>query len=203
MRGCNTFSIRVPKQESIIMHEYTSCCTLTWLMRSKAPLLGKMAEFLESIDTVCCKQKNRDCFERIWSLQFYISIVNVVKQKKINDFVAETPLMSYWKCRFEGVSTLLSHSKRSTACQAAQLPPYSLPLQCVVGHTQRKLQKTQKCVTELEYWDSTYLEVPHKHSLLHLAQQKCLCLSPLKSSKETARLLYTCWGWDWNKGHFN
>lgn len=43
---------------NINMHEYT-CCTLTWLMRSKAPLLGKIAEFLESIDTVCCKQNKR------------------------------------------------------------------------------------------------------------------------------------------------
>lgn len=45
--------------------------TLTWLMRSKAPLLGKMAEFLESTDTVCCKQTNRRPAELLQS-----SIIN-------------------------------------------------------------------------------------------------------------------------------
>lgn len=36
--------------------------TLTWLIRSKAPLLGKMAEFLESTDTVCCKQTKQEFY---------------------------------------------------------------------------------------------------------------------------------------------
>lgn len=39
---------------------WTHVCTLTWLIRSKAPLLGKMAEFLESTDTVCCRQTEQE-----------------------------------------------------------------------------------------------------------------------------------------------
>ena len=31
--------------------------TRTWLILSKAPFLGKMAEFLVSMDMVCCKDK--------------------------------------------------------------------------------------------------------------------------------------------------
>lgn len=49
----------------------------------------------------------------------------------------------YREGRFQRVSTLLSHGEGSTACQAAQLPPYTLPLQRVVGHPERKLQETQ------------------------------------------------------------
>jgi len=42
--------------------------THTWLTLSKAPLLGKMAEFLESTDMVCWKRRRQDILVHLFSL---------------------------------------------------------------------------------------------------------------------------------------
>lgn len=47
-------AIGVRKKRAFSSVEISFVCRLaTWLSRSKAPLLGKMAEFLESTDMVC------------------------------------------------------------------------------------------------------------------------------------------------------
>lgn len=53
-------------------------------------------------------------------------------------------LRLYREGRFQRVSALLAHGEGSAACQAAQLPPDTLPLQRVVSHSEGKLQEHRK-----------------------------------------------------------
>lgn len=64
----------------------------------------------------------------------------------------------YREGRFQRVPTLLSHGEWSTAGQTAQLPPYTLPLQRVVGHPERKLRE-HKMMENFSSGESHQLQV--------------------------------------------
>lgn len=103
----------------------------TWWIFSRAPLLGRMEEFLVSMTMACWKKKWNQMIQKVTLIQ------NIPEPEGLMDWWG-TP--EYREGGLEGVAALLADGKGCCVGQAAQLPPHPLPLQGLAGLPQRELQ---------------------------------------------------------------